>query len=128
MIPQALSFNPDFADPVDPPPVLFHALRAPCACGRALRDNHYTFFPGSVFVHGVCEVCGPQTAIFAPEHTPEPMPARLARTLHRLVADTARVYGESADAVVESVLDALATEALGTNPATPQQHTATPDR
>ena len=56
----------DLAGPIDPPPVVFHAIRVPCACGRSLDGAIHTFFPSTIFARGVCPVCGPQTAIFAP--------------------------------------------------------------
>lgn len=106
----ALIFNIDTAAPVDAPPVLFHAMRAPCACGRALTNNTYTFFPSSVFVHGECSACGPQSAIFAPhmEGKGERLPEAIARTLARLTKDLARTHGESVDVVLAEVLNYLA--------------------
>ncbi len=53
-------------DPLDPPPVVFHVIRVPCACGRSLDEVVYTFFPSAVFVSGECVACGRQTAVFAP--------------------------------------------------------------
>lgn len=106
----ALIFNIDLAGPVDAPPVLFHAMRAPCACGRALVDNTYTFFPSAVFVHGTCSTCGPQTAIFAPEMrgVGEPLSANIARTMARLTSDLARTYGASPQDVLAEFLQYLA--------------------
>lgn len=100
-------FNPD---PVDAPPVLFHAIRVPCACGRALADCTYTFFPSSVFVHGVCQECGPQSAIFAPEMKgqQEPMPGVIARRMARLTAELARTYGEDPQTVLAELFTYLA--------------------
>lgn len=117
----ALIFNIDLAGPVDAPPVVFHSVRVPCACGRALVDGTYTFFPGSVFVHGICKACGPQTAIFAPhmKGVGETLPENVARTLARLTADLARSYGTNPQAVLAEFLDYLAQQdAAGTNPAT----------
>lgn len=104
-------FNIDLAGPVDPPPVLFHAMRAPCACGRSLADLTYTFFPSAVFVHGTCPECGPQTAIFAPHMrgVGESLPAAIARTMARLTADLARSHGEDPRQVLAAFLDYLAT-------------------
>lgn len=101
--------NLDLAEPVDPPPVLFHAIRTPCACGRSLTDPLYTFFPSAVFVHGQCEKCGAQSAIFAPhmKGAMEPMPAYLARTLQHLVQDVGRAYGEHPSTVLAQFLDFL---------------------
>lgn len=93
--------------PVDAPPVLFHAVRVPCSCGRSLADCTYTFFPSSVFVHGVCAECGPRAAIFAPhlEKTQmEPMGERIARQMKRLLTDMAQAYGaDSRDIINEFV-------------------------
>lgn len=103
-------FNIDLAGPVDPPPVLFFEMRAPCACGRALIDKVYTPFPSAVFVHGTCPECGPQTAIFAPHMrgVGESLPAAIARTMARLTADLARSHGEDPRSVLAAFLDYLA--------------------
>lgn len=105
-----LIFDIDLAGPVDPPPVLFYAMRVPCACGRSLAECHYTFFPGSVFVHGVCEACGPRTAIFAPEmkDARDPLPAAVAKALTRATTSIARECGCSPDMVLAAFLDYLA--------------------
>ena len=73
---QGASFNPDVADMRDPEldalinaPVLFKQLCLAChVCGSRLTDQHYAFFPSSVFITGHCERCGAsRTAIFAPD-------------------------------------------------------------
>ncbi len=99
----------DLAHPVDPPPVLFHAIRLPCACGRSLDEPVYTFFPGSVFAHGTCPVCGPQTAIFAPhmKGMEEQMPAHVERSLKLLVGEVARVFRRSTDDVLAEFMEFL---------------------
>lgn len=106
----ALIFNIDTAAPVDAPPVLFYSMRAPCACGRALADCTYTFFPSSVFVHGTCQVCGAQTAIFAPEMKgqQEPLSSVIAKRMARLTAEMVRVYGEDVDTIISEFLNYLA--------------------
>ncbi len=99
----------DLADRIDPPPVLFHAMRVPCACGRPLTDPIYTFFPSAVFAHGECPVCGPQTAIFAPhmKGLEEQMPAYLGRTLKLLVSDVARTFKQSPEQVLAEFMEFL---------------------
>ncbi len=99
----------DLADRIDPPPVLFHAIRVPCACGRSLDTPTYTFFPSAVFAHGVCPVCGPQTAIFAPhmKGMEEGMPEYLGRTLKLLVSDVARTFKQSPDEVLAEFMEFL---------------------
>ena len=105
-----LVFDIDLAGPVDPPPVLFHTMRVPCACGRALRDAVYTFFPGSVFAHGVCEACGPRTAIFAPhmKDAREPLPVAVTRSLSRVTQALAREYGADPQTILAEFLNYLA--------------------
>lgn len=105
----ALIFNIDTAAPVDAPPVLFHVIRVPCSCGRSLQDNAFTFFPGSVFVHGTCESCGPQTAIFAPhmKDAQERLPTAIARTMARLTTEMAKQYGEDPQTVIAEFLSYL---------------------
>lgn len=105
-------FNVDLAGPVDTPPVLFHAIRVPCACGRSLTNNTFTFFPSAVFVHGECETCGPQSAIFAPhiKEVKEPMPNVIAKQLARLTADLSRTYGSDPRTVLNEFLNYLADE------------------
>ena len=108
--PHPFVFDTDY-EPVEPPPVLFHAIRVPCACGRALSDCLYTFFPSSIFVHGVCVVCGPRSAIFAPhlERTAlEPMSERVKRSMRRLLVDLARVYGTNEQMVIDEFLTFIA--------------------
>lgn len=102
-------FNVDL-EPTADPPVVFFTMRAPCACGRPLAECAYTFFPGSVFIHGTCQECGPQTAIFAPHmrEAGEPLPAAIARTMARLTADLARTHGEDPRVVMEAFLTYLA--------------------
>lgn len=109
LLERAYDWSLDVDQPADPPPVLFHAIRAPCVCGRALTDNHYTFFPSAVFVHGVCPVCGPQTAIFAPDMKDcgEPIGEAIARRLGRLQADLARTYGVDPRQVISEFLEYL---------------------
>ncbi len=102
---------------VDAPPVLFKAVRVPCACGRSLGQCRYTFFPGSVFVHGVCEACGPQSAIFAPD---APVAAGadewIAREMRRL-SGVAREYGLDTREIVEGFVKYLADVAADTSTA-----------
>jgi hypothetical protein len=108
----ALDFGDlDMAEPADAPPVLFHAIRSPCSCGRSLDEPTYTFFPSAVFVRGVCRVCGPQTAIFAPhmKGVREELGSVVARSLARLTKDLMRSFGESPEAVLAEFLNYLAT-------------------
>ena len=109
-----LVFNIDLAGPVDAPPVVFHTIRVPCACGRSLTPdkNTFTFFPSAVFVHGECEACGPQSAIFAPhmKNVGEKMPEAIARHLQRLTRDLARTYGADVSTVLNEFLNYLADE------------------
>lgn len=120
-IDRSFIFNIDLAGPVDPPPLLFHAIRAPCVCGRALIDRVYTFFPSAVFVHGTCPLCGPQQAIFAPEMvTParETLAAEIARTLGKLTADLAHTHASDPRTVLAAFLDYLAS--IETDPPEPE--------
>ncbi len=99
----------DFATVIDPVPVLFFAIRSPCACGRSLDSPSYTFFPSTVFVHGQCPVCGPQSAIFAPhmKGQEEGLPEYLGRTLKLLVSDVARTFKEKPEAVLAEFMEFL---------------------
>lgn len=118
-------FNLDLAGPVDPPPILFYAIRAPCSCGRPLTDNVYSFFPSAVFVHGTCPECGPQQAIFAPDMKDAPresLAREIERVMARLAADLGHTHGANPAAVLDGFLNYLASVACapadGTNPAT----------
>lgn len=107
----ALNFGRlDLAEPIDQPPLVWHVIRVPCACGRSLDEPVYTFFPSSVFVHGVCPACGPQSAIFAPhmKGQGEKLPERIASTLQRLTQDLARIYGATPASVAAEVLEFFA--------------------
>lgn len=123
---RSFTWNVDLAGPIDRVPVLFYAIRSPCACGRSLDECVYTFFPTAVFVHGVCRECGPQSAIFAPTATrcpEEPLPAAIARMMEDLTRHLARAYGANPAIVLDEFLNYLAAiddaaHASGTNPAT----------
>lgn len=106
------TFNPDLAEPVEPPPVLFQRMLVPCACGGTLVGEEYQFFPSTVHIRGVCVTCGPRTAIFAP-----PMPVAIpvlsesqetaAGELHELVRQIRERFRFNSPELVDDVVDYL---------------------
>jgi hypothetical protein len=108
-LPTAINFG-ILAEPADAPPVLFYTMRAPCACGRSLQDCTYTFFPSTVYIHGTCEACGPQAAIFAPhmKGVQEPMSECVAKVMTQAVERIARAYGANPETILNEFFTYLA--------------------
>jgi hypothetical protein len=68
------TFNPDLADPVEPPPLVFHRMNVPCSCGGTFVGQEHLFFNSTVFIRGLCASCGPRSAMFAPPVPVEDQP------------------------------------------------------
>lgn len=76
---QGASFDPDAAEVLPKPPSLFKTLHIHCpVCGIRLINQHYAFFPSTLYIEGHCCRCNQtRAAFFAPEpdtiKDPEPM-------------------------------------------------------
>src|SRR5690348_5946929 len=95
---KGVSFNPEHAEgKVDAPTVLFEQLYLACpTCGSRLINQHYAFFPSTVYIAAYCERCDlPRSAFFAPE-------------ADECLCDTPVVPTELANAQVDAFLAFLA--------------------